>query len=194
MSSNAYVRCILTGVAIAGLGLALTACQSIRDAAGLNKAAPDEFAVVNKAPLIIPPDFNLKPPKPGAAPLNQTSPTVSAQAALYSDDPAAVAKALPGNYSDSEKMLLAQTGAANASDGIRQQITADNEKLQSADDSFTDSLLFGGPTDTADAPVDANAEKARIDANKDAKPAQQASEAPQIKKDKESSGWLDGIF
>lgn len=192
MSSNAYLRLAVNGVAIASLGLALSACQSVREAAGLNKQAPDEFAVVNKAPLIIPPDFNLKPPKPGAAPLNQTSPTISAQAALYSDDPAATAKAMPGNYSDSEKMLLAQTGGANATDGIRQQITADNEQMQSADDSFTDSLLFGGPTDTADKPVDADAEKARIDANKDAKPAQQASDAPQIKK--ESSGWLDGIF
>ncbi|HEY4115562.1 MAG TPA: DUF3035 domain-containing protein [Rhizomicrobium sp.] len=193
MSSNAYLRFVLNGVAIASLGLALSACQDVREAAGLNKQAPDEFAVVSKAPLIIPPDFNLKPPKPGAAPLNQTSPTVSAEAALYSNDPAAVAKSMPGNYSDSEKMLLAQAGAANASDGIRQQITADNDKLQSADDSFTDTLLFGGPTDTADAPVNADAEKARIDANKDSKPAEtQASDAPQIKKD--DSGWLDGIF
>lgn len=192
MSSNAYLRCIVNGVAIASLGLALAACQSVREAAGLNKQAPDEFAVVNKAPLIIPPDFNLKPPKPGAAPLNQTSPTGSAEAALYADDPAALAKTMPGNYSDAEKMLLAQSGAANANDGIRQQITADNAQMQSADDSFTDSLLFGGPADTADKAVDADAEKARIDADKGAKPVQPASDAPQIKK--ESSSWLDGIF
>ena len=194
MSSNAYLRLILNGAAIAALGLAVTGCQNIREAAGLTKEAPDEFAVVNKAPLIIPPDFNLKPPKPGAAPLNQTSPTMSAEAALYSDDPATIAKTMPGNYSDGEKMLLAQAGAANADNGIRQQIAADNSKLQSADESFTDSLLFGGATDTADAPLDADAEKARIDANKDAKPAEkQDPDAPQIKKES-SSGWLDGIF
>ena len=196
MSGGLRVRPLLGGVIVAGLVVSLAGCESVRNAAGLTKQPPDEFAVVSKAPLIIPPDFNLKPPKPGAAPLNQTSPTISAQAALYGgDDPATAVQSIPGNFSDGEKLLLAQAGAANASDSIRQQITADNRNMQSAEDDFTDNLLFGSP-DTSDKPVDAETEKARIDANKDARPApaKQANqaEAPQIKKD--SGGWLDGIF
>ena len=38
---------------IAALGLSLSACDSIRREAGLTKQAPDEFAVVTKAPLPI---------------------------------------------------------------------------------------------------------------------------------------------
>ena len=74
---------ILFRLAALGLGLAaLQGCQSFRDEAGLTKQSPDEFAVTTKAPLIIPPDFNLHPPKPGAPPTNQQSPTEAAQAAL----------------------------------------------------------------------------------------------------------------
>ncbi|WP_374293643.1 DUF3035 domain-containing protein [Sphingomonas sp.] len=35
---------------------------------GLDRARPDEFAVARQAPLVIPPDFALVPPRPGAAP------------------------------------------------------------------------------------------------------------------------------
>jgi hypothetical protein len=72
-------------------------------------------------------------------------------------------------------MLLAQTGAASASDSIRQQIAADNSNQQSADDSFTDQLLFGSSTGTGDAPLDADAEKARLDAAKARTPAPPAA-------------------
>src|ERR1043166_6877788 len=132
MSSKGRVRLILHLAAVGGLLLTTPGCESIRSAAGLTKEPPDEFAVVTKAPLIIPPDFNLKPPKPGAAPLNQVSPTQSAEAALYSDDPNVVAGSITGNYSQAEKVLLAQSGAANADDGIRQQIAADNRKMPTA--------------------------------------------------------------
>ncbi len=189
MWSNRGTR-IARLAALAGLALSMTACDSIREAVGVTKEAPDEFAVVTKAPLIIPPDYNLRPPQPGLAPLNQVSPTESAQAALYSDDPKTVASTISGNYSDGEKMLMAQTGAAAANDSIRQQIAADNSGTQSTDETFTDQLLFGGGSKVGDAPLDADAEKARIDANKTG--PQPSEQAPEIKKD--SGGWLDGIF
>ena len=33
---------------------------------GLDQPGPDEFAVESRAPLTIPPDYDLRPPKPGA--------------------------------------------------------------------------------------------------------------------------------
>lgn len=51
----------LLGAACAAL--MLSACGS----SGLfNRGAPDEFAISRQAPLVVPPDFNLTPPKPGA--------------------------------------------------------------------------------------------------------------------------------
>src|SRR3569833_69827 len=110
---------------VAALGaslVALAACDTLRDEAGLTKQSPDEFAVTTKAPLIIPPDFNLRPPSPGAAPLNQTDPTSSAELAMFNTaDPATVAAQMPGNYSASEKMLLANAKVQNADPTVRAQ-------------------------------------------------------------------------
>jgi len=45
----------------------LNGCTDFRRAIGLDRAGPDEFAVESRAPLTIPPDFDLRPPQPGAA-------------------------------------------------------------------------------------------------------------------------------
>jgi hypothetical protein len=137
---------ILLRIAVLGLALsALQACQSFRDEAGLTKQSPDEFAVTTKAPLIIPPDFNLRPPSPGAAPLNQTDPTASAEVAMFnSEDPNQVAATMQGNYSPTEKMLLAHAGVQNADPTIRAQLQSDERNMQGADASFTDRIL-GSP-------------------------------------------------
>lgn len=47
--------------------LVLSACSGgeVRDTLGLNRRAPDEFVVVSRPALSVPPDFNLTPPEPG---------------------------------------------------------------------------------------------------------------------------------
>ena len=136
-----------------GLGLvALQGCDTLRNEAGLSKQSPDEFAVTTKAPLIIPPDFNLRPPSPGAAPLNQTDPTASAEVAMFNtEDPATVAQQMPGNYSPGEKMLLAHAGVQNADPTIRAELQSDQKNMQGADASFTDRIL-GSPAKAAPPP------------------------------------------
>ena len=47
-------------------GMSLSSCSNVRDALGQNKNAPDEFAVIARAPLSVPPNFNLRVPKLGA--------------------------------------------------------------------------------------------------------------------------------
>jgi len=209
--TNRLARMASHLLVLGGIGALLVGCDSIREAAGINKEPPDEFAVVTKAPLVIPPDFNLKPPKPGAAPTNQVSPTASAEEALYSDDASTVAAAITGNYSDEEKILIAKSGAAAADHGIRQQIAADNKNMEAADESFSDMVLFREPEPDNGKALDADSEAERIgDAKAQGKPitppptttsppqgADQSDETQksgdtQIQKD--SSGWLDGIL
>jgi len=52
------------------LGLALCASALLSACGGggglLNRERPDEFAVQRQAPLVVPPDFALVPPQPGA--------------------------------------------------------------------------------------------------------------------------------
>jgi hypothetical protein len=49
------------------LGLMGVALLSGCGKRGYDRARPDEFSVARQAPLVIPPDFSLQPPQPGAA-------------------------------------------------------------------------------------------------------------------------------
>jgi hypothetical protein len=174
MKYRNHARACVLVLAVAAV--ALSGCTSIRKAAGLQKDTPDEFAVVTKAPLVIPPDYELRPPRPGAVPTNQTSPTGAAQAALYSDTDSANPDAVAGNYSEAEKNLLTQTGAATADHSIRQEIASDEKSMQGADEGFTDRVLFGKPDDSSDKAVDGNAVTQKSATDKAGAPA--ATPAP----------------
>src|SRR6185369_5402368 len=54
-------------LALALLGLGLAGCENTKEMLGLTKRSPDEFQVVSRAPLSMPPDYSLRPPTPGAA-------------------------------------------------------------------------------------------------------------------------------
>ncbi len=58
------MRKSLTILTLATGAVLLTACGSRGGL--LSRARPDEFAVQRQAPLVVPPDFALTPPKPGA--------------------------------------------------------------------------------------------------------------------------------
>ncbi len=65
---------------VLGASLLLTACGG----GGLfNRQRPDEFAVQRQAPLVVPPDFALVPPAPGAPRPTEQSTAAQAQSALF---------------------------------------------------------------------------------------------------------------
>ena len=113
-------------VALAGSAALLVGCQSFREATGVAKLAPDEFTVLTKAPLIIPPDYNLRPPQPGAPDRNVGTPAEQARQALFTQNPQAEANALGAGFSDGERALLAKSGGSVADPTIRQAISADS--------------------------------------------------------------------
>ena len=160
MRSKTFLRLAVLGAVELALMLSLSACDTLRRDAGLTKQAPDEFAVVTKAPLIIPPNFNLRPPAPGAPPLNQEDPTDSAQAALFSSsDPQTVAAGMGGNLTMGERMLLANAGVQNTDPAIRAELQADaRNSAAAADQSFTDRVLSGSLSPRTD-PVKPRAPK-----------------------------------
>ena len=76
----------------------------------LDRARPDEFAVARQAPLVIPPDFALVPPQPGAARPQDTAANAQTLDALFGG--AAV-------RSPAESGVVADAGADNDDPGIR---------------------------------------------------------------------------
>jgi hypothetical protein len=200
MRSKSLAPYLVRVAAVTALGLALGGCSYLREAAGMNKMAPDEFAVLTKAPLTIPPDFGLMPPKPGAAPTNQIDPGTNAQSSLFGADAATVAANIPGHASMGEKLLLANANAANADSAIRQQIAADEKDMLATDDKFTDELMFwqDKAKEPTDVPVNADAEAARLAAAKGQPPkpapVQNQNSLPQAAPADEDTGWFGGLF
>lgn len=78
------------------LVLALQGCSSLRQAIGLDQAGPDEFAVESRAPLTIPPDFNLRPPEPGAPRPQEVSAAEKARKLIDSAGPGEPGKQAAG--------------------------------------------------------------------------------------------------
>lgn len=182
---------------VCAVAASVAGCDTIRSAAGQDKQPPDEFAIVTKAPLVIPPDYNLRPPTAGAAPTNQVAPTQAAQAALFTADAATVAASLPPTMSTGERYLLVNAGVQNADPAIRQEIASDAASTRAADDSFTNTLLFGSTTTAADPAVNADAEARRIDAQKAGgatAPAPTTPAAPPPPPEEKKGSWLDDLF
>ncbi|MFO1248896.1 MAG: DUF3035 domain-containing protein [Alphaproteobacteria bacterium] len=178
------MKLLKAALAIGLCAVALSGCDSIRKAAGLNKKSPDEFAVTTKAPLVIPPDFNLRPPMPGAPPTNQLDPSSNAEAALFANnDPQTVANGMRGNFTPGEKLLLANAKVQRADPGIRARLNADQRAaVQNADRSFTDRVL-----NTRATPDDGKAINADAEITKGARKPGAAARS----KKEESGGWFD---
>ncbi len=144
----------------AGLG----GCQSASHALGLSKITPDEFRVVTKAPLVLPPDYALRPPTPGEPRPQELQPQSAARTALLGQRQAEV-------RSDGEKLLVTKAGGDKADPLIRYVVDDEFGALAHKDKSFADWVIFwkkGQPATapSADAntstPVDAAAEAQRI--------------------------------
>ncbi len=146
---------------------------------GLTRDAPDEFTVTTQPPLSIPPDFNLRPPQPGAPRPQTQSDRAAAEAAL------APQTALGGDsagMSPGQAALLQAAGPAAPGD-IRQQIATDNR--QAAQPGFVDKLMFWrSDTPPAGVAVDPAKEQERIRANQALGRPADTGDTPIIQRDK----------
>ena len=67
---------------LAASTLALGACGTLRDRAGLGRVTPDEFLTVSTAPLSVPPEYGLRPPSPGQPRPQELAPESAARQIL----------------------------------------------------------------------------------------------------------------
>lgn len=174
------------------MALGLSACSSAKSALGLSKSAPDEFAVVTKAPLIVPPDFSLRPPKPGAPRPQELQPTQSARAALLGKQ--GISDAAP---STGETALLQNAGAGQVDPNIRAVLNEESGRLRQKEEGFADKVLFWqGDEVKPSAPevVDATNESDRLKQNKAEGKSPNEGTTPSIKKEEGFFGKIKGIF
>jgi len=149
---------------------ALTGCDSTKQALGIGtKKAPDEFTVITKAPLIIPPDFSLRPPTPGEKGPQDLMAENSAKAALLgvqrNTEPVMQADAVKAGISAGELALLRQAGAENVNPDIRQIVDTETAVLAENDETFLEKIMFWQDQPPFGTVVDPGKEKKRLQEN-----------------------------
>nr|WP_279347214.1 DUF3035 domain-containing protein [Govania unica] len=65
------------------LALSLGGCSSLGNALGFSKRPPDEYEIVSKAPLVVPPDYGLRPPSESEMGLKERNPRDLAYRAIF---------------------------------------------------------------------------------------------------------------
>ena len=141
------------------LAFALTACSGLSDQLGLTKKPPDEFTVVRKAPLTLPPNFNLRPPTPGAPDNRAPAATEVARRALTGDRTGSRSAA----PTVGEQALLRQAGTNRTEPDIRKVLLAETTQLSEKDKTLVDRLIFWRDPNVEDEDVlDPTAESRRL--------------------------------
>jgi len=168
--------------------LALSACSDMRESLGLGRNPPDEFAVVDRPPLSMPPDFGLRPPKPGAPRPQEVDMTQRASQTLFGTEINKTPGAIAGDLSPSEKALLETSGATRADPDIRTTVDREASDKVVSSPHLVDELLWWKSDEKPGATVDAPAEAARIRAAKESGAPINQGATPIIEKQK--SSWL----
>jgi len=96
---------------LGALGIAAVTLAGCGSSGIFDRNRPDEFAVSRQAPLVIPPDFTLEPPRPGAARPQATEASEQALQALFGG---------PAPRSATERDTVTRAGESEA--GIRSTV------------------------------------------------------------------------
>lgn len=115
---------------MAGSALVLSAaCASSGGSGGV----PDEFRVVKKAPLSVPPEYSLRPPEQGVVRPIEVSRDAQNQIVAFGTD-------IGQNASAVEQMLIARANAIAVSPVIRQTVDYEEAGLLRKDSSISDAV------------------------------------------------------
>ncbi|MEM6491078.1 MAG: DUF3035 domain-containing protein [Pseudomonadota bacterium] len=210
-------------VILIAAAVGVSGCGDLAEELGLGKQSPDEFQVVRRAPLSVPPNMALRPPRPGEVAENRLTSESQVREVLFSSgsgaegapvmtlnfDDAGGASVSGAGFgggnglnaggdfgpSDAERELLRQAGADRVSSAIRSVVDAESSERVYADDYLLDRILFWRET-RREQVVDAGAEADRLRA--DAAAGRRTTGEGAATRTSSSAGGgaglLDGIF
>jgi hypothetical protein len=180
-------------VAAALAALSLSACSDLKQEIGIGRNSPDEFTVVKRAPLTLPPDYDLRPPMQGGAPSSAQA-TTQAKTVLMGTPAAEPAEAPAKGTAEEE--FLKRAGADKANPSIRTVIGQDNGYLALKNEKIVNKLIFWNdqPASDADIPasvVDATKEAERLKKNQEEGKPVNSGDVPVIE---HNTGTFGKIF
>lgn len=197
--------------AFAACAFVLGGCSSntVKDTLGLTRAAPDEYRVVSRPPLSVPPQFGLRPPSatdnaPGTVAASEQAESIimggNANGSLKVDT--AVTPVSSGNVSKVSKkgagmnaadsQFLQNAGANAANPHVREELVEERYSKMEKQETAPWWDAFDWTTEKKDPLVDAKKEADRIKSNEDqGKPVTEGN-TPEVKG--RDTGLLGKIF
>ncbi len=184
-------------VTVIALGaVLLSGCTEARRALGYEKSAPDEFQVVERAPLAVPPDFSLRPPAPGTVRPQEGTVRDQARQTLAGGASArgVVSPVSTQGRSTGDVALLKKAGAEQIQPDIRLLVNKETQAMADANRSFTDKLVFWRKPDGPGAgeQLDPSKESQRLRENQALGRSVSDGDSPRIARRKR--GMLEGVF
>ena len=118
---------LMVGAAV----VTLAGCSgTVQDSLGLGKRQPDEFQVVRRAPLILPPDYSLRPPAPG-----EPGPVAQDTSAQAEEILTGLPRAPTETTQSQGELALLSRSQVQAEPGIRQILASEDPELINLDES-----------------------------------------------------------
>jgi len=184
-----------TALAVSGV-LLLAGCSGVQEQFSLTSTPPDEFKVTTRAPLAVPPDFNLRPPAPGEPRPQEGTATQQAKQVIFRASDTAepsLEEAMPADgRTMGERALLVEAQADQSQAGIRQVVEQESKTLREDDGYLYDVLVFWRDEEPPGRIINAEAEAKRLQENAALGKPVTAGETPTIERRKKA--FLEGIF
>ena len=136
----------------------ISGCTQTTKALGIKKNAPNEFNILTKAPLVVPPEYNLRPPQIGTSSSENNYSQESAREALLGNNEVEPTRG--------EVVLMSKAGVGSANAEIRMEIDGSNS-VERKSKGFSDQVLFwkdGRSISSDSAPMDSDVEAKRLEA------------------------------
>lgn len=155
-----FVPALAAMLAVGGLA----GCGGVGKSLGFGKQSPDEFAVVRNAPLTLPPDYTLRPPRPGAQRPQEEPIRQQAENTVFNRDSEADV-ASSRLESEGEYALLRQADALETNPNIKREINEEFTIYAQEGEGFFESLLFWRAEEPLGESIDAGEEAQRLSEN-----------------------------
>ncbi|MEE3295455.1 MAG: DUF3035 domain-containing protein [Pseudomonadota bacterium] len=121
------------------ISISLMGCGSdLAKVLGTDKMPPDEFTILTKPPLIIPPEYNLRPPAEGEVRSEPQQSSRELQAILFGNSSASK------EFSTSELNVMTGSGVGESIPNIREVLDSEMRDVEDVDESVKVQILNSG--------------------------------------------------
>jgi|TARA_B100000768_G_C11204594_1_gene343282 hypothetical protein len=132
-----FFRLVFSLIFILNISLISGCGSELSDVLGTNKLPPDEFTILTKPPLIVPPEYNLRPPAEGEIRPNVQQPNRQLQSILFGQNQT-------DDFSSSEISLMTGSDVAEAIPNIKEVLDSEMRDVEEVSSNLESQVLNSG--------------------------------------------------